>query len=255
MTYATSLSRFDPLAGQPCEESEHYYTRIHVPFARKVLGSMPAIARYSTYRVIDQYDAAGGWQQRPTAWRFVEIVRDTDPPPALPEGWPPSTQTDSWREVLGRDHANFLHNMRRYDLASRTLFDRGLRQTSVQQYWFEYERDPAADAVEATSRFGRLADAFVAAVHGAPGLQVVILQDVTTEGVHVPITQDRQLPTGDNHPDTTMVGYLQVHFDHAAWGEPVFRTESVRTLLQDSWFAGVSGYRLHEEVGFDRRLG
>jgi hypothetical protein len=245
-----TIARFEPVAALGEAACERHYRRVHLPLARRPLGSVETIRRYSTWHVRAQYDAAGGWNLAPRAWRFAtQLFHD----PAASTGEAATAFPANVRNTLAEDHRNCLSRLRRFDVEDRTLRDLFGDQRTGQGYVFEYERSDGDDPVSARLAFGELASAAVDRLEGAPGLRRVVSNTVRAEAESEALDEPGQRLTGKLMPSTLMVGYLEVTFDHSSYGRAVFATEGVRQVLQSREFADSNGYEIVEEVGFDKR--
>src|SRR5690606_18777771 len=66
------IDRFDPVPGKTRAECDRHYLEIHHAFARNMYRSPEAdVQLYVANRALGQYDINGGFDQDPTAWRFV----------------------------------------------------------------------------------------------------------------------------------------------------------------------------------------
>lgn len=166
-----SISQFLPLTGQSREDADRHYRRAHTRFARAQLRTMPHVLTYHTNRAEAEYDIAGGWSQRPRAFRFV-ILRFA---PGRSLDFPPDV-----RERVAQDHRLFLRELRGFAVEEEVLVDRLSGQTALVKYLFEYERPcgslppdfhPVLDALAVTVR--EQSDAF--------GLRQVLLNRVRAE--------------------------------------------------------------------------
>jgi hypothetical protein len=245
-----TIARFEPVAALGEAACERHYRRVHLPLARRLLGSVETIRRYSTWRVQAQYDAAGGFNLAPRAWRFAtQLFHD----PAASTGEAATTFPAIVCDTLAEDHRNCLSRLRRFDVEDRTLLDLFVDQRTGQGYVFEYERRDGEDPVYARSAFEELAAAAVDRLEGTPGLRRVVSNAVRAEAEAEALDEPGQRLTGRLLPSTLTVGYLEVTFDHSSYGRAVFATEDVCQVLQSRAFAASNGYEILEEVGFDRR--
>lgn len=242
--WAKVVGRFDPLASLPLAECERHYTEVHFPFAQRQLRTMPHVVTYHTNRVTAELDLAGGWRQRPRAWRFV-LLR-FQPGRAL--GFPPDVA-----EAVAQDHRNVLSNLRSYQVREDVRLDRLTGQTALAKYLFEVDRDPAVPAQESADRLaagiGRLRD--LAA--DAYGLRLLTADWVLSERAATPIDEPGQRPSPVPLPSTDRLAYLELYADAEEWAEQWLATPDVRAVLRDPFFPSFAGYRVEERCGLDTR--
>jgi hypothetical protein len=247
----STLARFEPLGDRPVEASERHYTRVHIPLAIELLGSVPAIVQYSTYSVVRQYDATGGWDKRPTAWRFAsQLIRTQE---EVGEGEAATAFPEEVRTRLAQDHRNCLRGLRRFDVENVVLQGSFTPTLSTQRYFFEFEATAESDPIAARAAFVSTCDQLAGLASGAPGLRGVVRRGVEYEAEAGTLDDAGQFLTGRRLPRTTMVGYLEVVFDSAYAAEPFFRRSTVRDALRTPGFASIEGYEVREVVGFDTR--
>lgn len=247
----STLARFDPLGDRPPEASERHYTRVHVPLAIELLGSVPTIVQYSTYVVRRQYDAVGRWNKRPTAWRFAsQMIRTPD---AVGEGDAATAFPEDVRRRLAQDHRNCLRHLRRFDVEEVVLVSSGTAPLSTQRYFFEFERRDDVSPDTALAEFRTTCDRVAGLVSGVLGARGVVRRGVLSEAEAGPLDSEGQILTGRALPRSTMSGYLEVVFDSHYSAEPFFARDDVRTALRPPGFASVEGYEVLEVVGFDKR--
>ncbi len=239
-----SISSFQPVAKYSRTKSERHYTRVHVPFARRLLMAKPQVISYHTNVARREYDLNGRWQQRPSAWRFV-ILR-------FEEGGRLDF-TEEEQRIVANDHRNCLKELRACGVTESVLYDGFTGQTSVAKYLFEFDRHPTTSPEQARVQVQHLSNTFVAVARGVFGLRRVALNLVNSEAETEPLEEEGQQPTGALLPATEKVAYLEVYFDHDEWGDPLFARDDVRELLKDPFFAVASGYKVDEQCGLDRR--
>ena len=233
-----SIAQFQPLAGQSREDADRHYSKVHTRFARAQLRAMPHVLSYHTNRAEAEYDLAGGWGQRPRAFRFV-ILRFA---PGRSLEFPPDV-----RERVAQDHRLFLRELRGFAVDEEVLVDRLDGQTALVKYLFEYERvaeaRPSLDELAAT--LCELGDTF--------GLRRIVLNRVRAEAVAESIDEPGQRPTTRPLPDTAKQAFVEIYFDHRDWAEEWFARPAVRVALIGPAWALARGYRVTEECGLDRR--
>ena len=239
-----SISSFQPVAKHSRAKSERHYVQVHVPFARQLLLARPQVISYHTNRARHEYDLSGNWRKEPAAWRFV-VLR-------FEEGTGLDFTEDE-RQVVSDDHKNCLKGMRGFSVTESVLHHSLTGQTSLAKYLFEFDRHPTTAAEEARERAHNLAHSFVDATSETFGLRRVALNLVRREAATEPMEEEGQRITDRVLPETDKVAYLEVYFDHEEWGDPIFARDDIRLLLQDPFFAKVSGYKVDERCGLDRR--
>jgi hypothetical protein len=248
------FNRFEPLSAQPVEESERYYREVATPLAQHLLASHPAVVTYTQLRVAREYDLAGNWKQRPTAWRFVIMTSHDDSSGAADTTRPSSVATgEDTRQALAQSNVYCLRELRRTPVEEVVLVDLLNGQTAVEHYVFEYDRPSSVPATDADRRLEELSNRLVDLASGAFGLRRIILNKVLHESRTEAVIEPGQRLTDGLLDETPKVGYLQVYFDDIEWGDAFFRRPEVRTLLRDPWFAVARGFHVIERCGFDKR--
>jgi hypothetical protein len=247
----TTLARFDPLATQAPELSDSHYREVHVRLAAELLGSVPTIRQYSTYRVRRQYDATGHWRKHPTAWRFASQLIETAP--HAPDGSATTAFPAEVRHRLAQDHRNCLRHLRRFDVENEVLLDDYSGQWSTQRYFIEFERAGDDAAGIARTDFDNTCQALASLAVDAAGLRQIVRRGVLSEAETDPLDDDGQILTGEQLAASTMVGYLDVVFDNQYSAEQFFVRNEVRAQLRSGHFASIEGYEVDEVVGFDHR--
>jgi hypothetical protein len=151
-----NIGRFQPTPSRTPEECERHYTTVHIPMAQNLLRPMAGLSSYHVNRALAQADVAGGFSQRPRAWRFV-ILRFAD-------GAQLSFSPEQI-EMICRDHVNCLYRLRQCDVDETVAFDRlDGRQLSLAKFLIEAERSADATPEEGAAAFGRLTDAVLEAM-------------------------------------------------------------------------------------------
>jgi hypothetical protein len=204
-----TIGRFEPTPARPPEECERHYTRVHVPMAQDLLRQLPAVRSYLVDRAVAQADVAGGWAQRPRAWRFV-ILRYT-PGGAL-------SFTPEQAEMIAQDHVNCLYRLRHCEVDEKVLLDRVDGHLALAKFMIEADRAPGVDPAVAWEAFCGIAAHVREAMEGAFGSRILYLNRVLNELECEPVDVEGQRPVG-MLPDTTRVGYIEAYFDHPRWGE------------------------------------
>lgn len=239
-----SLARFLPLQSLSRAECERHYTKVHIPFARAMLRDQPAVISYHTDRVVAEYDLAGGWRQRPRAWRFVLLH--------LQPGQHRTTSADL-QEAIAQDHRNCLRELRSCAVRERVALDRRNGQLVLCKYLFEYDRRVDTDLQTDRERFHAVVDGALDLLDQAAGLRLVLVDDVISEGATEPIDEPGQRRLDHYLPSTDKLGYLEFYFDNIYGAETWFARPEVRAMLCDQYFAVARGYRIEEHCGIDKR--
>jgi hypothetical protein len=209
--------------------------------AQELLRPMPALISYHVDRAVAQADGAGGWAQRPRAWRFV--VLRFDPGEVL-------AFSDEENEMVAQDHVNCLYRLRSCDVEETVLLDRIDGQLAVTKFMIEADRAPGVDADTAWDVFNALADRVRGAVDGAFGARRLIVNRVLNEVDCEPLDVEGQRPIG-LLGDTTRVGYIEVYFDHARWGEEALGVIAASGALRDPALLDVNLLRVEEAAPLD----
>ena len=239
-----SIAHFLPLADLPREAADRHYREVHTRFARAELRGMPHVLSYHTNRADAEFDLAGGWNQRPRAFRFV-VLRFV---PGHSLGFSQRT-----RDRLSEDHRIFLRELRSFMVDEQVLVDRLSGQTALVKYLFEYERPADSPASAGESVFGALTGRLAAAADSeAFGLRRIVTNRVRAEVAAEPIDEPGQRSTDRLLPETAKHAFVELWFDHRDWAEEWFALPQVREALLDPWWVLARGYRTTEECGLDR---
>lgn len=241
---AKTINRFDATARRPLEEAEHHYTSAHFPFARKLLLSMPQVRSYHINRVIGQMDIAGGWQQRPTAWRFVILTFD----PSRGLEFDAATT-----QMIARDHVHFLRRLRCAAVQERVTHDMLSGQTCLRKYLVEIDRY-LDDRSVPDSALTALEQALTDQATAADVIRLVRCNRVTTEFAAQPLEEEGQIATDKPLPTTDKLAFVEIYADDDLWGQEFFATPKVLSALRRAPFT-VNVYALEERCGLDRRSG
>jgi hypothetical protein len=235
------IGRFDPTPSRTAEECERHYTQVHVRMAQDLLRPMPSLLSYYTDRAVSQADVNGGWSQRPRAWRFV-VLRFT-PGETL-------AFSSEQNEMVAQDHVNCLYRLRSCDVEETVLLDRLDGQLALAKFMIEADRAPGVEADAAWEVFSRLAERVNATVDGAFGARRLIVNRVLNEVECEPLDVEGQRPIGLLE-DTTRLGYIEVYFDHARWGEEALGALAAGSALRDPSLADVNLLRVEEAAPID----
>ena len=239
-----SIARFDPVSSHPVDESERHYSAVHFPFAQRLLYDMPQVVSYHTNRVLRQYDLCGGWNQRPTAWRFVLLVFDAGRGLEF---------TREINELITQDHLNCLKSLRSCGVEETTVLDRLSGQTTLGKYLIEFDRAPSVGAVEADARLGAITEGLLEHFRDAFGTRLIRSNRVSVEGEAEAVREPGQRSTGRVLPETDKHAYLEIYVDDTNWGDDVFARSDVRALLREPCFSTLAVYHVEERCGIDRR--
>lgn len=241
-TVAKMISRFDPASRHPLAEAERHYATVHFPFAQALLASMPQIRSYHVNRVTRQLDLAGGWAQRPLAWRFVVL---TFRPGRSLEF---DTQTT---DRIAQDHTNFLRRLRSTVVAESVPVDRLAGQTALRKYLIEIDRP--AKPTEDTDRHLASLEAIVAdEAANAFGVRQVRCNRVVVELAAEPVEEEGQRSTDRPLADTDKLGYIEIYADDDRWGDALFGAPRVLAALRQATLR-CHAYAIEERCGLDRR--
>jgi hypothetical protein len=235
------IGRFDPTPSRTLEECERHYTEVHVHMAQDLLRPMPTLLSYHTNRAVAQADVNGNWRQRPNAWRFV-VLRFT-PGETL-------AFTADQNEMVAQDHVNCLYRLRSCGVDESVLFDRVHGQLALSKFMIEADRAAGVDGEAAWSAFGRLADRVHGMVDGAFGVRRLIVNRVVNEVECEALDVEGQRPIGLLE-DSTRVGYIEVYFDHARWGEQALGPLAAGGALRDPDLVDVNLLRVEEQAPLD----
>lgn len=232
------IGRFDPTPSRTPEECERHYTQVHVRMAQDLLRPMPSLLSYYTDRAVAQADVNGAWNQRPRAWRFV-VLRFT-PGETL-------AFTAEQNEMVAQDHVNCLYQLRSCEVEETVLLDGVDGQLALAKFMIEADRAPGVDAETAWQAFTQLADRVRSEVDGAFGLRCLLLNRVLNEVDCEPLDVEGQRPVG-LLDDTTRVGYIEVYFDHARWGEEALGGLAAGSGLSHPALVDVNLLRVEEQA-------
>jgi hypothetical protein len=235
------IGRFDPTPSRTPEECERHYTQVHVRMAQDLLRPMRSLLSYYTNRAVAQADVNGGWNQRPRAWRFVVLRFMPGETLAF---------TAEQNEMVAQDHVNCLYRLRSCEVDESVLLDRVDGQLALTKFILEADRAPEVDADAAWGAFSRLADRVRTEVDGAFGLRRLIANRVLNEVECEPLDVEGQRPIG-LLDETTRVGYVEVYFDHARWGEEALGRLAASGALRDPALVDVNLLRVEEVAPLD----
>lgn len=242
--WGKSISHFLPLAALPEEESDRHYREVHTPFARRLLRGAEQVVSYHTARVTAELDLAGGWRQRPRAFRFI-VMRFL---PGRSLEFP-----EVVHERIVQDHRNCLRELRSFPVREQVLLDRLSGQTSLVKYVLELDRRADTSQQAADEHLGEQLAGLVEQMDSAFGLRQVLVDHVEGEGATEAVDEPGQRPLGRLLPQTRRHAYVEVYADHPDWAQEWFAQPAVADVLRDPWWDTVRCYRVAEECGLDRR--
>lgn len=248
MSLVKSISRFEPLLGVALEECERHYVEVHVPFVRRAFSGMAQAVTYHPQRAVRQLDVAGGWNQRPAAWRFVVARFDS------------SVEAGAdWARVLPDielDHTRFLRNLRLTVVTERVCTSSLAGQTALEKYLLEVDADSAATAPAAREAAGAFADALAEAAARIPGIRQVVHNEVEKEGVSGRIEDEGQgFALGRFLPGTDKAAYVEVYADNEERARELFASVApeLAALRGAAGVACADVYQVQELCGVDKR--
>jgi len=238
--YAKMISRFDPSAHTTLEEAERHYSRVHFPFACNLLSNMRHIRTYHTNRVIRELDIAGGWGQRPTAWRFVLLTFEEDR----------SLEFDQTTvNYIAQDHLNFLRNLRSSMVTETVPLDRLTGQPTLVKYLIEIDCLPDDECPS------QALAAFEAQVlelaEPREELRQVKLNRIDCELEAEAMEEPGQRSTDRLLSGTNKVGFIEIYADDFHWSDTFFQNDKMSRLLRNTPFR-ISVRAVEERCGLDR---
>jgi hypothetical protein len=235
-----SIARFEPLATVPLEEAERHYTEVHMAYARRMfMHQTSSVEQYVPQRVLAQYDIAGGFAQRPDAWRFIVLRHDE-----------PYYVPAEWHTLTSNDHQNCLEAIHSHIVSrEQVLDDRRSGQTTSAKYLVTF----GSEAAERSGDVATMLETLVETFRRAPGSRLLISNDIEEERGVTGLARPAQRTTSERRrSDLQLV--LEVYFDSHRYGREFFADEAVRVaLLTGSGLAPVAAYLVEEEIGYDRR--
>jgi len=198
-----------------------------VRMAQELLRPMPALISYHVNRAVAQADGAGGWAQRPRAWRFV--VLRFDPGEVL-------AFSDDENEMVAQE---------------TVLIDRRDGQLALAKFLIEADRAPGVSADEGWAAFSAMADRVREQMDGAFGARLLILNRVLNEVECEPVDVAGQRPIG-LLGETSRVGYMEIYFDHSRWGREALGPLVAQGLLRPSTLVDVNLLQVEEHAPLSR---
>lgn len=238
------IAHFLPLAALPAEESDRHYREVHTPFARRLLREAEQVVSYHTAKVTAELDLAGGWRQRPRAFRFIVMRFLPGRSLELPE---------DVHERIVQDHRSCLRELRSFAVSEQVLVDRLRGQTSLVKYVLELDRRADTSPADADRHLAERLAGLAEQVDRAFGLRQVLVDRVEGEAATEAVDEPGQRPLGRQLPDTRRHAFVEFYADHPEWAEEWFALPAVDRVLRDPWWERARCYRVAEECGLDRR--
>jgi len=236
-----TIGRFEPTPSRSPEECERHYTEVHVRMAQDMLRPMAGLRSYHINRALSQADVAGGWAQRPRAWRFV-ILR-FKPGETL-------AFTPEQNEMVAQDHVNCLYRLRHCGVEENVVFDRTSGQLALAKFLIEADRAPGTAAEQGREAFAALTERVRETIEGAFGARRLIVNQALNELECEPVEVEGQRPIG-LLPETLRLGYIEVYFDHRRWGEEALGTLAGDGTLHDPAMDRVNLLHVEELAALD----
>jgi hypothetical protein len=237
------FTRFDPTPQRTPQECERHYRTVHVPFAQDQLRPMTGLISYHVNRAVAQADVAGGFAQRPSAWRFV-ILRFTAGHALAFDAHQQAT--------VNADHVNCLYRLRSCPVRETVELDRRSGQPTLAKFVVEVDAEPGADPDQAAAAWGATIDAVRNAMDGAFGARLLLANEVLGEGRTERVAVEGQRPTGVIGP-TDKLGYLECYFDHERWGREALGPLARAGGLRRPGLSGPAVLHVREECALDLR--
>jgi hypothetical protein len=237
------FTRFLPTPARMPEECERHYTTVHVPMAQNLLRDMPGMLSYHIGRATAQADIAGGFAQKPRAWRFV-ILR------FLPEHTLAFTPEQA--EMVFQDHVNCLYRLQSSDVEETVVFERVDGQLSSAKFLFELERGATVAPDVAEAAFHELADDVAAIMERAFGARRMLVSRALNELITEPLDVEGQRAVGVRD-DTTRLGWIECYFDHARWGREALAPLALEGRLRHEAFGEANLLEVDEQTALDLR--
>ncbi|MFD7407818.1 hypothetical protein ACFV7R_35335 [Streptomyces sp. NPDC059866] len=239
-----TVSHFLPLSTVTADEADRHYLAVHTRFARHFLREMDQVVSYHIARAVAEYDLAGGWEQRPRAFRFIVMRFLPGRGLELP---------DRLRELVVEDHRNFLRDLRPFRVREEVVLDRMSGQTALEKYVFELDRPDGADPGSAAEHLREQMAVLEGEASAAFGIRQILVDHVEAEGVTAPVDEPGQRLLPETLSETSRQAFVELYFDQREWAEDWFARPGVRAVLQDPYWKPVRGYRVEERCGLDRR--
>jgi hypothetical protein len=241
------ITRFNPAGDR--DAAERHYTDAHHPFMRRMFREHgELLVRYVANRALAQYDLAGGFGERPSAWRFVitEVDDAAGASGFLPERFQP---------LIWDDHRKVLQDIDAWEVDEEVLVDRRSGQTGLVKYLLLYRAgDAAEDRVARARRYAGehvpfLRDAFAQAY----GARLYVSNRVVREAETSDAFGPGAAYAGTFRPSPKLLAIDELWFDNDAWADEFFGDAAVLVRLRDSPLGRAEGYRVAETIGVDKR--
>jgi len=221
------ITRFNPAGDR--DAAERHYTEAHHPFMRRMFREHGEhVTRYVANRALAQYDLAGGFRERPSAWRFV-ITEVDDASAFLPARFQP---------LIWDDHRKVLQEIDAWEVDEHVVVDRRTGQTGLVKYLLLYP--PGA--------VPSLREAFAGAYGARLYVSNRVMREAATTDAHGP----GAAYAGGYRAEPKVSAVDELWFDNDAWAEEFFADPAVLAELRDGAPGRVEGYRVAEAIGVDK---
>jgi len=238
--YAKMISRFDCSVHTTLAEAERHYSTVHFPFACDLLSTIPHIRTYHTNRVVSELDIAGGWGQRPTAWRFVLLTFE--------EGR--SLEFDQMTvNHIAQDHLNFLRNLRSTMVSETVPLDRLTGQPSLVKYLIEIDRFPNPEKPQRA--LAAFEEQLIDFAEPRKELRQIKLNRIDCELEAEPMEEPGQRSTDRPLNSTNKLAFIEIYADDFHWSHSFFQNEKISQLLRETPLQ-ISVRAVEERCGLDR---
>jgi hypothetical protein len=116
------------------------------------------------------------------------------------------------------------------------------------------DRPQTRDRDAATAAVDRVEFGLRRLLEDAYGARLMVSNRVRSESEYDDLREPRQGITARTS-NSSRLAYLELYFDHQAWGEEFFARDEVRRLFLDAGFGpgDVAGYHALERTGHDKR--
>jgi hypothetical protein len=241
------ITRFNPAGDRAA--AERHYTDAHHPFMRRMFREHgDLVVRYVANRALAQYDLAGGFCERPGAWRFV--ITEVDDA-AGASGFLPTR----FQPLIWDDHRKVLQDIDAWEVEEELLVDRRTGQTGLVKYLLLHRAGDTAE--ERVARARHYADEHVPFMRDglarAYGARAYVSNRVLREAATTDATGPGAAYAGGYRPSPQLLAIEELWFDNAAWAEEFFGDAAVLARLRDGELGRVEAYRVAETIGVDKR--
>lgn len=242
------IDRFDPVRSRTFDDAERHYVDIHHRFVRNMYRRDDSVVhQYIANRALGQYDINGGFDQVPTAWRYVieEVNDDLQAADDFISGWA--------KDIIWLDHLNCIRNIKAYDVEANTVFDKISGQMIFVKYLFEYHRREDV-SVEACDDYyvGTHLPGLGERLENAFGFRKFVSNRVLREAETQPFNEEGQIITGNYLPSSLTYRFEEYWFDNVAWAGEFFGQDEVQQLLRAPFYASTEGYLVEQRCGVDK---